>query len=286
MSALVSFIRLSRPLFLLGGALMYGLGVASGAPISIGVYLLGQLGVSAAQITAHYVNEYADFEADQFVVNRTLFSGGSGALGDSGLIRSVAIKSAFASSLITFGAAAAVAIISPIAALLLILALVVSWAYSMPPVRLLNSGWGELVTSLVVVVVVPVIGVSITGTTPSASLWSAMAVLLPVHVAMMLVFEIPDATTDRMAGKTVLAVRLGEPKTLALIGGLYVLSGIVMLTANPGDYAGFGIASLAIALAVGGVFLSLGFRRFEWATALAVLVLVSLGSLAIVGFVV
>jgi 1,4-dihydroxy-2-naphthoate polyprenyltransferase len=263
---------------------MYGMGVASGDRVSVGTYLLGQLMVTSAQVTAHYVNEYADVEADRLVTNRTFFSGGSGVLVSGATSPRVALRSAITTSAITVIAAVAIASISPIAALLGLVALAVSWAYSMPPVRLLNTGWGEMLTSLVVVGVVPLIGVFMTDARPGPGLWRAMTILIPVHIAMMLVFEIPDAMTDRRAGKTVLAVRLGEPRTIGVIAGLYLLSALVTLTLGARGGVGGAWAPLAVGIAIGGVLLSLRWRRFALATALAVLVFVILGSLILAGF--
>jgi 1,4-dihydroxy-2-naphthoate octaprenyltransferase len=262
---------------------MYGLGVASGVGITLGEYLLGQLMVSSAQVTAHYVNEYADVEADYLVDNRTFFSGGSGVLVEGHVTPQVALKAAWASTAVALGSAVAVWQISPAAALLGCFALIVSWAYSMPPVRLLNTGWGELVTSIVVTVVVPLIGLSVTRSSATSELSWVVAVLLPVHVAMMLVFESPDAITDRRAGKTVLAVRFGEPRTLVLIFALYLLSGSVAWLARPAALevgSSLPVTSIA-ATTVGMIFYSVRRRSFGWATTLAVGLFTFLGAISL-----
>jgi hypothetical protein len=75
-----AFIRLSRPHFLVGGFLMFGLGAATAGSIGVADYVSGQILVTSTQLTAHYVNEYADVEADRHVQHRTFFSGGSGVL--------------------------------------------------------------------------------------------------------------------------------------------------------------------------------------------------------------
>lgn len=196
--------------------------VVNGLPISLGVYLLGQLMVSCSQVTAHYVNEYSDVEADRLVSKRTFFSGGSGVLASGALNARLALRGAWISSAAALVLAGFVAQFSPLAALLGIVALVVSWLYSIPPVRLLGTGWGELVTSIVVTVVVPLIGVQITGSGASPALWWSMLVLLPIHMAMMLIFELPDLETDRAAGKLVLGVRIGRTATTRLISMLIV----------------------------------------------------------------
>lgn len=287
MGLIADFIRLSRPHFLAGGALMYGIGVASGGGVTVARYLLGQLMVTAAQITAHYVNEYSDIEPDRLVRNRTLFSGGSGVLANGGFAPAIALRAARIASVFSVLAAGAVWSISPVAALLGVTALMISWTYSIPPVRILDTGWGELVTSIVVTVLVPLIGVSMTEMSPSPELVWAMAVLLPVHVAMMLVFEIPDADSDRRAGKNVLSVRLGESATLVVIVGLYVASAMVALIGRPDSVDVYRVLSVAPIPLVGvGLMLnSIARRSFGWATALAVSVLAALGLALLVLFV-
>jgi 4-hydroxybenzoate polyprenyltransferase len=283
----LGFVRLSRPHFLFGGALMYGMGVASGIPIGIGAYLIGQAMVSAAQVTAHYVNEYADVEADRLVVNRTFFSGGSGVFIEGQVSPHLALRYARISSALAMIMVVVVGVISLPAALLGLLALGVSWAYSMPPFRLLDTGWGELATSLVVTVLVPLIGSSITQSTPSSSLVWAMAVLFPVHLAMMLIFEIPDAETDRVAGKTVLLVRIGEERSLMLIKGLFIVALLIATIARPEqmDLANL-LPWLVIAVVgLGTILASVSRRAYAIATGVAVAELVLFGSLFLLHFV-
>lgn len=222
MSPVLAFLRLSRPHFLVGGFVLYALGARFAPETSIATYLLGQTLVTSAQITAHYVNEYADAEVDQMVANRTLFSGGSGVIPAGDLPASVALRAGLVASAIAIGSAIAVTLVSPAAAILGLGALLVSWLYSAPPARLLDTGWGELATSAVVTVVVPAIGVLANGGTVDSRLVAVAAILFAIHMAMMLAFEFPDAKTDAAAGKRVLVVRLGTAAGIRLMGGLYL----------------------------------------------------------------
>ena len=205
---------------------MFAVGAVSADGIDVIGYALGQLMVTAAQVTAHYVNEYADVEADRLVRNRTFFSGGSGVLARGELGAVVALRAAWVGSGVTIAAAAALASESSAAAAIGVIALAIAWSYSLPPMRLVATGWGELVTSLLVAGAVPVVGLLSQGDTPSASLWWSIAVLVPIHFAMMLAFELPDIDTDSAAGKKVLAVRIGRVQAirleLALLAGAMV----------------------------------------------------------------
>ena len=232
MRSVWAFIRLSRPHFLLGGILLFAVGGFSGDGIDTTRYVVAQIMVSAAQITAHYVNEYADIEVDRLVTNRTFFSGGSGVLTAGTFEPIVARRAAIVSSAIAVIAAGVVSTYSAPAAALGLAALAISWAYSMPPVRLLDTGLGEVATTLVVAAVVPVIGSLAQGGSQPKELWWSIAVLTPIHFAMMLAFEIPDLDTDAAAGKRVLAVRIGRRHTTRVMAASVIVAGAIAATAG------------------------------------------------------
>lgn len=280
----MAFIRLSRPHFLLGGALMYAFGVAAGGPISLGRYLIGQAMITAAQVTAHYVNEYADFEADRLVENRTFFSGGSGVLVAGHLARGVAWAAALTSTASALLLVGVLAFSSPLAASLGVIALAVSWAYSLPPIRLLGTGLGEVATSAVVVGVVPLIGLSVSGGQPITALWLLIAALFGAHMAMMLAFELPDLESDRSADKAVLAVRIGANSTLKIMAGSIGASALVVgigigLGALP-TFLWWAVASVATGGAI--VIATAGTRRYQISTITAVANLSTLGFLCLI----
>lgn len=225
----MDFVKLSRPHFLAGGALAFALGATTVPSIQIGRYLVAQLMVSAAQLSAHFLNEFADRFVDAGIINRTAFSGGSGVLGTGRVKPRVALVAGQVTSLVAVISAVVVWWFSPLAALLGVGALVVSWTYSMPPVRLLGTGWGELATTMVVVGLVPLIGAASQGSVASPALYLSIAILIPIHFAMMLAFEIPDIASDSAAGKRVMAVRLGRARTEVLIVASLSMAGFGLL---------------------------------------------------------
>ena len=240
---------------------MFALGVATTGHFSVFGYVSGQAMVSAAQITAHYINEYADLEADKGVVRRTFFSGGSGVLVSGALPRHVAIRAGWVTTSIALSAAAVLATRSVAAAVLGVAALTISWAYSMQPVRLLGTGWGELATSLVVAGAVPAIGALAQAPAVdmlSTSLWWAIAILVPLHIAMMLSFELPDIATDSRAGKRVIAVRIGRTATSKLIVILVAVAAVLV-----------GVAGLAGGIPPGAAYGALGATPAALATLVA-----------------
>lgn len=225
---MIALLRLMRPHFLLGGVLLFALGVAAVGGISATAYVLGQAMVSAVQLTAHVVNEFADAASDAAVRNRTWFSGGSGAIADGSVTRSTALRTAWVTSSIAVVSIALVSIRSPGAGAIGAVALLVAWAYSVEPIRLLGTGLGEIITTLVVAAGVPLAGALTGGGRSTTELWWAIGVLIPLHLGMMLGFELPDVESDRSAGKRVLAVRLGTATTRRIIEALFASGGVVL----------------------------------------------------------
>ena len=175
------------------------------------------------------------------------------------------------STMMTLAMASLVALESlPAAAGLGVIALTVSWIYSLSPIRLLSTGWGEVVTTSVVVGMVPAMGsLTQSGRIPD-QVWVAVAVLYPVHLAMMLAFELPDLSSDMAAGKRVLAVRLGRRFTVTAVGMAYVVACVVALVVRIGDASLPMELAIAVPLAAATIWLS-GTQRFALLTASAVL---------------
>ena len=238
------FIRMSRPLFLLGAVLLYALGVGIahylGNEISWSIYFLGQAWVTLLQLATHYLNEYYDAPADADNPNRTPFSGGSGAVGPDKLPPSVPLVSAaaclaIAASLTVLLINARVLTVQSI----LIMGLIFAGAffYSVPPVRLASSGYGELTTSIIITILVPAIAFLLQVGVLHRLVAMATFPLTTMHLAMMLVFELPDYANDIKYGKTTLLVRTGWQSGMTLHNILilfsYLLLGLAMLLGMP-----------------------------------------------------
>lgn len=229
------FIRLSRPFFLLGAALVYALGVGIarylGVTIDWGLYLLGQAYVTALQLSAQYLNEYFDAPGDIQNQNRTLFSGGSGAIGPGKLSRNTALIAAVTT--LTFLASISVVLLqqAPVSPLL-ILVMVVSFFgalfYSTPPVRLAESGYGELTTSILVANLVPAFAFIIQFHDFHRLVMMSTFPLTALHLAMMVVFELPDYAADLRQEKQNLLIRLGWQRAMSL-HNLLILSAFLLL---------------------------------------------------------
>ncbi len=210
------FIQLSRPLFLLGGLLLYALGTAIaaylGRPIDATLYLVGQILVTLLQLMTHYLNEYFDADSDQENSSRTWLSGGSGAIGPEGLPKKVALYAA----VITLALAATIATAAlvtrafpTLAWPVLLLSFTGAFFYSAPPLRLASSGYGEIIAALVVAGLTPTIAYALQTGELHRLLLMSTTPLIALSFAMIIIFELPDYATDLKHEKRTLMVRLG-----------------------------------------------------------------------------
>ena len=243
-SPIWQFILLSRPFFLLGGVLFYALGVGIGHYLGVRLdwraYLLGQACVTTLQLSAHYLNEYFDAPGDRSNPNRTPFTGGSGMLQEGRLARHVALMAA--ATTLTVGAVVTVLLLrdgylSPPAMIILAIAFLGSFFYSVPPVRLVSSGYGELTTAILVSNLVPAFAFIL----QSGDLHRLVAMstfpLTALMLAMLLAFSLPDYAADIRSGKRNLMVRIGWQNGMFLHNLLillaYLLLGIAVIMGMP-----------------------------------------------------
>ncbi|MGB8295110.1 MAG: isoprenylcysteine carboxylmethyltransferase family protein [Polyangia bacterium] len=217
-----AFIRLGRPLFLLGGFVLYGLGTAvakaQGQSIDPSAYLLGQAMVTAFQLTTHYANDFFDYEADRANDTPTRWSGGSRVLPRGEVPRVAALAGALAAA--GAGIVAMLVLASrhtgPLLVPIALAILVLSWLYSAPPLRLHSTGWGELDAVMVVTALVPFFAFYLQA--PGLIGWTTLllAVFPPccLQFAMLLAVGVPDAAGDLLVGKRTLVLRLGAARAL------------------------------------------------------------------------
>jgi 1,4-dihydroxy-2-naphthoate octaprenyltransferase len=241
-----AFVRLARPVFLLGGFAGFLLGAVvarfDGYALDWRAYLWGQLIVTAFHLMVHFANDFYDQKTD-VLGTRTFWSGGSGVLPEGALPPWVALAAARACAAIGAAAALTAGFAGNIA--LGIAGLTIgglAWVYSAPPLRLLARGLGELDTVAVVALLVPIAG------------YTAFAHALGAHVllatipgacamfAMILAVEIPDVAADTASGKRNLVVRWGVAS--ASIAARTFASSAVLLVLLVGS-AGFSAPGLA-----------------------------------------
>ena len=217
------FIRLGRPLFLVGGFLFHGLGVAmalyAGARLNRPVLLWGQVAITSIQLMTHYSNDYFDLAADRANRTPTRWSGGSRVLPAGLLPPRVALIAAVGLALLALGATFVLGLWlqpAPLTIPLLLLALLLAWGYSAPPLRLHSRGIGELTTALLVPGVTPVVGYYLQAGRLELLPFLAVFPLCCFQFAMLLSINFPDAAGDAVTGKRTLVVRLGSEQAARL----------------------------------------------------------------------
>lgn len=229
--------------------MLYALGAAAsdqmGITINWAVYLLGQVVVTSIQLMAQYLNEYYDIEVDCLAAdNRTWFSGGSGVLSTGDISPAAVLVAARICAVAALLTGILASFLSVWMIPIIIFSLLGSWFYSSPPFPLMSSGWGELTTSVIVALLVPLAGYCMQGSFPSGELWLVGVPLVLVHVAMLISFEFPDRATDLSVGKKTLTVRLGlqgAAWVVTALIGFAILFLIVrgLFTKYPGQWMGW-----------------------------------------------
>jgi 1,4-dihydroxy-2-naphthoate octaprenyltransferase len=255
MSNLRLFLRLSRPLYLLGGAVNYMLGVGIarylGQPLNEAVLVLGLFWVASLQLATHYLNEYFDHAQDALNPNRTPFTGGSGVLGsetpgigEGKLQPVVALFAAYTMlAIVVFLTYAinAAGVLNPLVLFIMVLAILGAIFYSVPPVRLAGSGVGELTTSTLLAILVPAFAFGLQVGELHRLLALTTLPLLPLTMATMLGLEFPDYFTDAKVGKLVLFVRLGWENAVRLhhmlVTAAYILLAVSFVYGLPAAIA-------------------------------------------------
>jgi 1,4-dihydroxy-2-naphthoate polyprenyltransferase len=220
---LVAYVRLGRFPFLIGGFILYGLGVAiahyEGFRIDWSVFLWGQFVVTATQLMVHYSNDYFDRDADCANLTPTRWSGGSRVLPEGLLSPSVALVSAAAFGVLALGGTLWLVTNwrpGPLAAPMLLLAIVLAWFYSAPPIRFHSRRIGEVSATLVLSVLTPLVAYYLQAGQLTHVLILAIIPISCLQFNMLVSVAIPDAEGDRYVNKRTLVVVLGRATTARL----------------------------------------------------------------------
>jgi 1,4-dihydroxy-2-naphthoate octaprenyltransferase len=212
------FIRLSRPLFLLEGVLLYGLGDAIayyiGRPIHLSTFLLGLVIVLLIQLMGQYLSDYWKFghETDRS------YPSPSNQINDEPVPqvlprRTALYAAAFALALI---ASTSLLLLSNaqvplIAWLILLLGFLAAFFYALPPISLATTGYGELICSFAIAGLIPAFAYALQTGEIHRFLIMSCTPLIAQHLAMLIVFELPNYATDTKRNYRNILIRLGWP---------------------------------------------------------------------------
>jgi 1,4-dihydroxy-2-naphthoate octaprenyltransferase len=186
------------------------------------------------QLYIVFANDYADRETDALNETSTVFSGGSRVLVDGSLSPKALFRAAILMAVLAIATGVALlvgwghALVLP----LVLIGLVLLWAYSFAPLRMSYRGGGEFLQMLGVGLVLPLIGYAAQAGNLSRFPVEVFAFLLPLNLATSLSTALPDEPSDRISDKRTLAVLLGGTAARTLIialncGGLALFAILV-----------------------------------------------------------
>ncbi|MCJ7677621.1 MAG: UbiA family prenyltransferase [Anaerolineales bacterium] len=230
--ALQSFGRLMNPPFLLGGVLFYALGLSVldylGLPIDRGRLVLGLLLVLLVQLTAQFLSAFFDAHPPrpgspepepasapvQVLLPRkvALYAG----------VISGGLFAVLCSGLAVQGHG------SWVSWLLLGLGFLIGFAYSLPPIKLVTRGYGELALSLGLAGLVPTYAFALQTGEPHRLVWLATAPLIALYFAMLLARRLRAFASDLARQRRTLLVRLGWEAGMRLHDGAILFAAILI----------------------------------------------------------
>jgi len=162
------------------------------------------------QLFVLFVNDLADLPADRDNPHPTAFSGGSRVLVDGALSRRALERAVIALLIVAALSCAALAVADrPLVALLVACGIVLTWAYSLPPLRLAYRGHGELLQGLGVGAVLPLFGYYLQAGTLDGVPVGVIAAGVALGYAGNVATSLPDEPADRASAKRSYAVRVG-----------------------------------------------------------------------------
>ncbi|MBM3157320.1 MAG: prenyltransferase [Chloroflexi bacterium] len=232
----VAWVSLSRLPFIALNVASFSVGMviawSQGHPFNWGVAVLSTLGVGLILLVTHYSNEYFDYETDSLNVEYNKFSGGSRVL-PAGLIpRSQALPATF------FALVAAVIVwliiwfyfkTGPLTMVLAAFGLLGGYFYTGKPIQGSYRGAGELILAICTGwLTVNTAYYLQTGT--FALIPTLVSIPIAIHGFLAIyLMEIADYTSDRLAGKKTLVVRLGRDRA-ALLWAIFAPTSFLAIT--------------------------------------------------------
>jgi len=179
------------------------LALLAGESFYLARFVFGYLIFFSAQLSVQYGNEYFDYDADRMTIP-TFFSGGSKVLRNNKNLRifskwisiSLLIISIILSVLFVLIFEASIWMI-----ILAILANLLGWFYSAPPLKFSYRGLGEITIMLIIGVILPAAGFVTFRDTLDKEIIIILIPLLLYTAMLSIAVEIPDYGADRFSGK-------------------------------------------------------------------------------------
>jgi 1,4-dihydroxy-2-naphthoate octaprenyltransferase len=236
---IIFFMKTAGRLNLLGGVLLYALGVGIarylGAAIDWGIVLIGQVWVTTFQLGSRFLAAYFLLPTIPRDPSRVPLNTDSNER-DNGLRRDLLLWVAFASFAATTSLTILLRQIPGIHLPVLVVmgvAFTLAILYAVPPFRLATGGYGDLIQAITMANLVPALGYILqTGELHQLVILSTFP-LTTLYLAMSLALQLPRYMTDMRQERDTMLVRLGWERGMVfhnmLILGSFLVVGIAML---------------------------------------------------------
>jgi 1,4-dihydroxy-2-naphthoate octaprenyltransferase len=220
----MKYLRPIRPLFLFAVVLLYllGMGMAgyNNELYDWNLALLGLFWVSALQLGGSFLFAYFVKPTEKE---------------EPGELRDPILRPAFLLFAYTFLAILASlsvmmlrVIEDPVVFVLMLVMVCGVIGYTIPPIQFVNSGYGELVLSLLLVNFTPALGFIIQGGDSIRLLTMVTFPLTGLHMAMLLVFSLASYASDMRLGRRTMLLRMGWQNGM-LVHNILILSAYLLI---------------------------------------------------------
>ena len=223
MQQLIKILRLSRPLFLLLAALTYflGAGVARylGHPLALQTFWMGLFGVVLMQMSMNLLVDVFRPINEPVIMGETITDRKS--VHDAALFVSIAgltIVAVIAYFLFKEGHLA-----SPVW-FYLVLSLLVLLIYSVPPLRLFDKGYGEVLLAIQLGFFIPSISFILQSGGYHRLLNATVVPITFLCLASILALDFPSYSEDLKYARQTLLVRMGWERAVPLHDGLVIMA--------------------------------------------------------------
>lgn len=223
-----------RPLHVLSSVLLYALGVGIsdylGVAINIQTYILGQAWVLSLQLGMYYLGDYLGIPLELGVRDRPPF--GSPKKGDQELLQPEVILS-LSALLLALWAAFTVILFQlgslSGASLFLMAAFFTAYLIRLvPDFSLLDAGYGEFLTTLQIVVIVPALGFMLQAGESHRLLGLTVFPLFALHLAMLLAFQFPSYASDITHDRVSMLTKMGWKNGIFVHNILILLAYLIL----------------------------------------------------------
>jgi 1,4-dihydroxy-2-naphthoate polyprenyltransferase len=245
----------ARPFSLLAGILLYavggGIAVYLGEPLDWTTYWIGQAAVTMLQLSTFLLSAYFSQPARPPFEVRARSIPGAPNPPPRGIYLQVAATT------LTIGAVMTVLLLArgdlpPTAFLFFVLAVALGLLYAIPPFRLVEKGYGELVLAVLFANIIPSLAFLLQSGDPHRLLVMLTFPLTCLYLAAEIAAELQPYAEDMRVGRMTMLVRIGWQRGMSLhnllIAAAYILLALAVIFKLPWRLAYPIFLSLPVAL--------------------------------------